>query len=260
MQITQCPISCSPTSIKTNDWISVVCVCMQYTCSFCAFPSAINLLTPRQISFTQHANLFSPVCCFTECLHMGRKQTAHNSLHIHTAPNTLTLHLKRFRPDFVKLTGHIAFPLTLNLAPFLSPDSPEQAPHSAFSQEPATCPHQQPAFPHRATGFAQKGHAFSEQRVTYRLIGVLVHKGSWSSAGHYFSYVLDSGELPPLLLRCSQSCFCSLSCHVSCCMLMLSQTYHLSTHHSQVPCVMPTVSMWLTAATAVLMSFIHSLS
>ncbi|DBA87946.1 TPA: Ubiquitin carboxyl-terminal hydrolase 24, variant 2 [Trebouxia sp. C0004] len=121
-----------------------------------------------------------------------RKQTAHKSLHIHTAPNTLTLHLKRFRPDFVKLTGHIAFPLTLNLAPFLSPDSPEKAPHSAFCQEPAACPHQQPAFPQRATGFAQKGHAFSEQRVTYRLIGVLVHKGSWSSAGHYFSYVLDS--------------------------------------------------------------------
>ncbi|KAL0027120.1 hypothetical protein WJX79_007555 [Trebouxia sp. C0005] len=121
-----------------------------------------------------------------------RKQTAHKSLHIHTAPNTLTLHLKRFRPDFIKLTGHIAFPLTLNLAPFLSPDSPEQAPHSAKSQEPAACPHQQPAFPPRATGFAQKGHAFSAQRVTYRLIGVLVHKGSWSSAGHYFSYVLDS--------------------------------------------------------------------
>lgn len=124
---------------------------------------------------------------------LGRKQTAHKSLHIHTAPNTLTLHLKRFRPDFIKLTGHIAFPLTLNLAPFLSPDSPEQAPHSAKSQEPAACPHQQPAFPPRATGFAQKGHAFSAQRVTYRLIGVLVHKGSWSSAGHYFSYVLDSG-------------------------------------------------------------------
>jgi len=125
---------------------------------------------------------------------LGRKQTAHKSLHIHTAPNTLTLHLKRFRPDFVKLTGHIAFPLTLNLAPFLSPDSPEQAPHSAFCQEPAACPHQQPAFPQKATGFAQNGHAFAEQRVTYRLIGVLVHKGSWSSAGHYFSYVLDSGE------------------------------------------------------------------
>ncbi|KAL0052000.1 hypothetical protein WJX82_006322 [Trebouxia sp. C0006] len=126
------------------------------------------------------------------CDRCQRKQTAHKSLHIHTAPNTLTLHLKRFRPDFVKLTGHIAFPLTLNLTPFLSPDSPEQAPQSAFCQEPAACPHQQPAFSQRAAGFAQKGPAFREQRVTYRLIGVLVHKGSWSSAGHYFSYVLDS--------------------------------------------------------------------
>ena len=147
------------------------------------------------------------ICCFTGCLRLGRKQTAHKSLHIHTAPNTLTLHLKRFRPDFVKLTGHIAFPLTLNLTPFLSPDSPEQAPQSAFCQEPAACPHQQPAFSQRAAGFAQKGPAFREQRVTYRLIGVLVHKGSWSSAGHYFSYVLDSGEDPLLCVDAVEAMF-----------------------------------------------------
>lgn len=68
----------------------------------------------------------------------------------------------------MKLTGHIAFPLHLNLAPFLSPDSPER-------------PQGQPGF--------------RQQLLAYRLTGVLVHKGSWSSAGHYFSYVLDSGEL-----------------------------------------------------------------
>jgi len=141
---------------------------------------------------------------------LGRKQTAHKSLHIHTAPNTLTLHLKRFRPDFVKLTGHIAFPLTLNLAPFLSPDSPEQAPQSAFCQEPAACSDQQPAFPQKAASFAQKGLAFREQRVTYRLIGVLVHKGSWSSAGHYFSYVLDSGEDPLLCVDAVKAIFAAL--------------------------------------------------
>lgn len=29
----------------------------------------------------------------------------------------------------------------------------------------------------------------------YRLTAVLVHTGAWSSAGHYFAYVLDSGML-----------------------------------------------------------------
>ncbi len=35
----QCPISCSPTSIKTNDSTCMDCVCMQYTCTFWAFLS-----------------------------------------------------------------------------------------------------------------------------------------------------------------------------------------------------------------------------
>ena len=134
-----------------------------------------------------------------------RKQTAHKSLHIHTAPNTLTLHLKRFRPDFVKLTGHIAFPLTLNLAPFLSPDSPEAQPAPAFPQGQA-------AFRQQGPALAQKGPAFSQPNMTYRLIGVLVHKGSWSSAGHYFSYVLDSGEL---LLQTALRTDMLLSMHLS---------------------------------------------
>ena len=93
-----------------------------------------------------------------------RKQRAHKSLHIHTGPNTLTLHLKRFRPDFIKLTGHIAFPLKLDLSPYLSPDSPD--------------------LPPQTTG----------RRVMYRLIAVLIHTGAWSCAGHYFAYVLDSGK------------------------------------------------------------------
>ncbi len=179
-----------------------------FTVEMCRFSVEMCCFTVETCCFTAETchltvgicHLTVGICHLTGCLRLGRKQTAHKSLHIYTAPNTLTLHLKRFRPDFVKLTGHIAFPLTLNLAPFLSPDSPELIPNSTFCQEPAAYPHQQPAFHQRATGFAQKGHAFREQRVTYRLIGVLVHKGSWSSAGHYFSYVLDSGEIPPVLV------------------------------------------------------------
>lgn len=95
-----------------------------------------------------------------------RNQTAHKSLHIHTAPNTLTLHLKRFRPDFIKLTGHMTFQTCLNLAPFLSPDSPDL---------PSA-----PALPN------------GKKSVAYKLIGVLVHQGNWSSAGHYYAYVLDA--------------------------------------------------------------------
>lgn len=98
------------------------------------------------------------VCC--------RNQTAHKSIHIHTAPNTLTLHLKRFRPDFIKLTGHMSFQTCLNLAPFLSPDSPDL-----------------PSAPALPDG---------KKSVAYKLIGVLVHQGNWSSAGHYYSYVLDA--------------------------------------------------------------------
>lgn len=143
------------------------------------------------------------------CDWCNRKQTAHKSLHIHMPPNTLTIHLKRFRPDFVKLTGHIAFPLHLNLAPFLSPD---RQPRSAFQhQSPAHQP-QQAAYQQSGSAYQQPGSAFqqhqsacgdaccqqsngfAQQQVTYRLIGVLVHKGSWSSAGHYFSYVLDSDD------------------------------------------------------------------
>lgn len=103
-----------------------------------------------------------------------RKQLAHKSLHIHTAPNTLILHLKRFRPDFVKLTGHIAFPLKLDLAPYLSPDSPDM----------------------------QHKPVANGRSLLYRLTGVLVHTGAWSSAGHYFAYVLDAGKvlLAPLFL------------------------------------------------------------
>lgn len=126
-----------------------------------------------------------------------RKQTAHKSLHIHTAPNTLTLHLKRFRPDFVKLTGHIAFPLQLNLAPFLSPDSPD----GPEGQPPFQ--RQQHAFPQQEAAFQPQQPDCSQRRVSYRLIGVLVHTGSWSSAGHYFSCVLDSGELFSVLKQTS---------------------------------------------------------
>jgi ubiquitin carboxyl-terminal hydrolase 7 len=83
-------------------------------------------------------------------------QDAHKGVLFHSFPPVLHLQLKRFEYDVVKdgqakLNDRYAFPTTLNLDKYLTPDAPRAAPN------------------------------------VYQLFGVLVHKGELAR-GHYYAF------------------------------------------------------------------------
>lgn len=108
-----------------------------------------------------------------------RHQTAHKlKSHIYTAPNTLTLHLKRFRPECTKLSGCISFPADLDLAPYMSPDSPDL-------QLPILT------------------NAECDEDLSYKLYAVLLQHSSQLDTGGYCTYIIDSsGWLRQLVRTC----------------------------------------------------------
>ena len=78
------------------------------------------------------------------------------SLKIHTAPDILVLHLKRFKfagSRAWKIGTKVAFPERLELGPYMSPSNPAQ----------------------------------------FSLVGVVVHSGASLGSGHYFAYVKSKG-------------------------------------------------------------------
>jgi ubiquitin C-terminal hydrolase len=86
---------------------------------------------------------------------------ASKQIQLYDVPEVMTLQLKRF--DFVSLLGgkiskHIGFQETLNLAEFVGEDAMPQS---------------------------------QKVRATFRLYGVLVHAGNTTQYGHYYCYVKD---------------------------------------------------------------------
>ena len=98
------------------------------------------------------------LCAAYRCSHCQQKVTAVKRLTVHRPPPCLTIHLKRFQ--FVqlyggsKIKGPVQFTETLDMAPYLS-------------------------FPDTAK---------LDGSHLYRLHGVLVHSGSSTDCGHYYSF------------------------------------------------------------------------
>lgn len=125
-----------------------------------------------------------------ECSH----QTAHKlKSHIYTAPNTLTLHLQRFRPDCPKGSGYISFPADLDLAPYMSPDSPD---------------------------LQLMTNAECDQDLSYKLYAVLAQHSSQFDGEGYHTFVIDSGGwLRQMFPTCNcLQCTVSHTTHVNTCM------------------------------------------
>ena len=104
----------------------------------------------------------------TECDELGGKSDAHKGIRFQTLPNILSLQLRRFEMDWVrmcqiKLSDAVTIPLTLDLKEYMNQ-------HSGSSEET------------------------KEQEWVYDLYAVLVHSGS-AMGGHYFSYMrkVDGG-------------------------------------------------------------------
>lgn len=90
------------------------------------------------------------------------KTRATKQLTIHTLPNVLILHLKRFDPyssNGGKITKTIQCPLELDMADFVSDDGRDRRDNSQYS-----------------------------------LYAVLCHKGGGAHSGHYYSYALANGN------------------------------------------------------------------
>ena len=89
---------------------------------------------------------------------------------VRTLPPVLAIHLKRFEhrtAATVKVDGHIAFPLELNMTPFLASHADPAAPPPDWA--------------------ATVGHE-------YALFAVIHHIGTLES-GHYVTYVRDHGDV-----------------------------------------------------------------
>lgn len=89
------------------------------------------------------------------CPKQDKKVKAHKSMTIETAPNILTIHLKRFEFGGYghKISRHVAFGTELDIGPYLS-----KRPSAGSS-------------------------------TVYDLYGVVVHAGHSIHSGHYYAYV-----------------------------------------------------------------------
>ncbi|KRZ73544.1 Ubiquitin carboxyl-terminal hydrolase 36 [Trichinella papuae] len=86
------------------------------------------------------------------CPRCKRRVSARKILTIHSAPNVLTIHLKRF-DHFGKIDRHIGYSDRMNLRPFMTE---KQGPP-----------------------------------VNYRLYGVVIHNGRSTNSGHYYAFVCN---------------------------------------------------------------------
>lgn len=93
-----------------------------------------------------------------KCEKCNRKTRATKKYSIKTAPNILVIHLKRFDCSFIgKLTHYVAYPELINLKSLMTE--------------------------------SESNEKTLRGNVNYKLYGVLVHVGSTSHSGHYYSYV-----------------------------------------------------------------------
>lgn len=90
-------------------------------------------------------------------LRCNKKTRATKKYSIRTAPNILVLHLKRFDYSYIgKLSHFVMYPENLNMKWFI--------PETESNEK-------------------------TLRNTNYKLHGVLVHQGSTSHSGHYYSYV-----------------------------------------------------------------------
>jgi ubiquitin C-terminal hydrolase len=94
-----------------------------------------------------------------------------------TAPNILVLHLKRFDYSYIgKLSHFLMYPETLSGKSFISElESNEKVLNAHFS--------------FYSLSFDYFLFKKTLRNINYKLYGVLVHTGSTSHSGHYYSYV-----------------------------------------------------------------------
>jgi ubiquitin C-terminal hydrolase len=117
------------------------------------------------------------------CEACRKKVIASKRLNVRTAPNSLTIHLKRF-DGMRKDRSAVRYPAVLDLAPYMVPATPPSR-----GKEPRKVPNSVAT----AAGVAA-GAAIVEfgQALLYDLVAVLVHDGGGTRSGHYFSYVKGS--------------------------------------------------------------------
>lgn len=109
------------------------------------------------------------------------RTTAEKRMMIKNPPRVLALQLKRFnqygfRGTLRKMTGHIEFPSTLDLAPFVDrPVEPSASANAGYA-------------PANASTDASADSPTLPDNLTYILTGIAVHTGSLHG-GHYYAYV-----------------------------------------------------------------------
>jgi len=114
------------------------------------------------------------------------RTTAEKRFMIQKAPNVLTIQLKRFtqvgyRGGLRKISGHVDFPLHLDLTPFVEPE--ERCDESEKEQK-------QGMSRRKRSGGPSLANSNCLDKVEYILTGVSVHGGSLSG-GHYTAYVRE---------------------------------------------------------------------
>jgi ubiquitin C-terminal hydrolase len=134
---------------------------------------------------------------------------------IKDAPRALIIHLKRFtqvgfRGGLRKISGHVDFPMELDLSPFV--ESTHQQGSSLTAVSPATVnPIYLPSKESKSEGLGRQRNTVADRKAvkdefTYRLTGVCVHGGSLHG-GHYTAYVRESvnRDCPGGWFHCSDS-------------------------------------------------------
>jgi Ubiquitin carboxyl-terminal hydrolase len=125
------------------------------------------------------------------------RSPAEKSLMIQEAPRALIIHMKRFtqvglRGQLRKISGHVEFPLLLDLAPFVDAPAPAKS-----GSEGATKSGKHAACVSSGRGRKKDGTVSSLAEAAsdymYRLSGVVVHSGSLNG-GHYTSQVREGVE------------------------------------------------------------------
>ena len=113
-------------------------------------------------------------------------------------PSLLILHLKRFEFDFdvmrkKKLNDECAFPLVLNMQPYVRPTNDEALPSTSATDDAAPTPTAAQGTDNGEASTGEKGTvegAGVGDEFLYDLVGVVIHSGH-AEGGHYWSLIKD---------------------------------------------------------------------
>ncbi|KAI8873607.1 cysteine proteinase [Ramicandelaber brevisporus] len=123
-----------------------------------------------------------------KCERCNKLVNAEKQFTVYQAPRILTVHLKRFTPLGTKIGKHVRFEPTLDLTPHMA-EAHAAARQANKSGDPKFNKKMKKHQQQHQQSIVQDLANPNGERLTYSLYAVLVHAGSTSSSGHYYSYV-----------------------------------------------------------------------